>query len=89
MMKETILDLIYNAINVEEKADNPFETSQTNTPYEAFYEEYIKPFEKTDLTRCNDMWLAFGEALCAERERAFKVGYTTAIKQIFSILAER
>lgn len=88
MMKETILDKIYHAINVEKKADNPFEISQTDTPYEAFYKEYIKPLEKTDLTRCNDMWLAFGEALCSERERAFKDGYTTAIKQIFSILAE-
>lgn len=88
MMKETILDQIYKAINVEEKPDNPFETSQTDTPHEAFYKEYIKPLEETDLTRCNDMWLAFGKALCAEREQAFKVGYTTAIKQIFSILVE-
>lgn len=88
MMNKEILDHIYNAVNAEDKADNPFETLQTDTPYETFYKEYIKPLEETGLERCNDMWIAFGDALCAERKQAFKVGYNTAIKQIFAALTD-
>lgn len=88
MMNKEILDHIYNSINTEDKKDNPFETYQTDTSYEVFYKEYINPLEATDLDRCNDMGLAFEEALNAEREQAFKVGYKTAIKQIFAALAD-
>lgn len=88
MMNKEILDHIYNGLNAEDKADNPFETLQTDTPYEAFYKEYIKPLEETDLERCNDMCIAFMDALVNERKQAFKVGYNTAIKQIFAALTD-
>lgn len=88
MMKEPMLNKIFYAINAEDEADNPFETFQTNAPFDAFNKKYINPLEKSNLEQCNNMFFDLGDVVNAERERAFKVGYSTAIKLIFSALAE-
>lgn len=87
MKKETILTQIFNALDVVDNADNPFVTRKTTIPYEQFCKKYLS-FDKENYDLHDEMWEDLVQALTAEREQAFNVGYTTAIKQIFSILAE-
>lgn len=78
-----ILEQLYQMVNEDNVYDNPFETHKTNETHDTFANRYIYTTRELQDGQ-NDMWECFVEALQAEREQAFKVGYNTAIRLIFS-----
>ncbi len=78
-----ILEQLYQMVNEDNVYDNPFETHRTNETHDTFTNKYIYTTRELQDGQ-NDMWECFVEALQAEREQAFKVGYNTAIRLIFS-----
>lgn len=78
-----IIEKLFQMVNDDNIYSNPFETAEVNNTHETFCKKYIYTTKELKDGQ-NDMWECFVEALAAERKQAFRVGYNTAVKLIFS-----
>ena len=74
-MDNHMIEMLYYAIENLSALDNPFETEETRSIQNNFYEKYVKAHDKE-----RDAEFALNDVACAERRNAFKVGFNTAIK---------
>lgn len=71
-------DILYDALNIDEKPDNPFETDEINNPLSEFCEQYIyETAAKPDYA--DDGWSNLINIIEEAQRNAFKVGFETAV----------
>lgn len=80
--REMALNGIYEEMVEVERDKNPFQTSETEIPYEYFCKKYVFVSDKATAEQ-EKMWDCLSDVQEATRKQAFKVGYDVA-KNIFS-----
>lgn len=73
-----LVDVLFDALNVESKDDNPFECEAANKLFDDFCKKYICGV-LTDPAVSNDSYLELGGIILEERKNAFKIGFQAAL----------